>query len=202
MIERITAKTRRRKGIGHLMIWCSLIFLAACSSPVIPKPEGYFRIDFPEKSYRRFDSIYPYTFEIPPYARVIPDRDPQAEPFWCNLDFPRYHGRLHLSYKSVHGNLNQYLEDCRSMVNKHIPKADAIEEEVFHYPDRKVSGSVFRIQGVSTASAYQFFLTDSSQHFLRGALYFSARPNNDSLSPVIDFIGKDIDHLIQTLRWK
>jgi gliding motility-associated lipoprotein GldD len=63
-------------------------------------------------------------------------------------------------------------------------------------------GLVYRIEGKEVASPFQFWVSDSSTHFLRGALYFSVRPNNDSLEPVINFIVKDIDHLLSTLEWR
>jgi hypothetical protein len=52
------------------------------------------------------------------------------------------------------------------------------------------------------ATAHQFFLTDSTKHFLRGALYFDATPNEDSLRPVNAFLQAEMKHLIQTFRWK
>jgi hypothetical protein len=45
-------------------------------------------------------------------------------------------------------------------------------------------------------------MTDTSKNFIRGALYFYASPNADSVKPVVDFIQTDIDHLISTFRWK
>jgi gliding motility-associated lipoprotein GldD len=168
----------------------------------IPKPRGYFRIDLPEKQYRRFDSTCPYTFDYPVYSHIAPDPDPKAEPCWINLEFPRFHGTLHLSYKKVKNNLYQYFEDAHSFVSKHIPKADQIIPRNISIDSSRVWGLVYDIEGSGVASTYQFCVTDSSRHFLRGALYFSVVPNNDSLSPVLDFIKKDVDHLVETLKWK
>lgn len=85
---------------------------------------------------------------------------------------------------------------------KHIPKADAIEDSLVYRPEAHVYGLLYDIEGSKAASSCQFFVTDSSSHFLRGALYFNTSPNNDSLSPVIGFIRKDILHLLETFRWK
>ena len=173
-----------------------------CNEDYTPKPRGYFRIDFPEHEYIRFDTTYPYTFEYPIYAKIIPDTRPSSEPFWINIDFPQYQGRIHISYKSVKGNLNVFLEDSRTFVVKHIPKADAINDSLIYRPEDQVYGLVYYIEGVQAASPCQFFVTDSTEHFLRGALYFNVPPNNDSLAPVIDFIREDIRHILRTFRWK
>jgi gliding motility-associated lipoprotein GldD len=115
---------------------------------------------------------------------------------------PQFEATLHFSYKIIDGNLASYLEDSHTLVSKHIPKADAIYDSLIIDPQRNVYGLTYRIIGSEAASPYQFFLTDSSKHFLRGALYFNTIPNNDSLQPVIDFIVDDIEHIINTLQWK
>jgi gliding motility-associated lipoprotein GldD len=160
------------------------------------------RIDLPEKHYRLFDSIQPYRFEYPAYASVLTDDRPGSEPYWINLDFPGFKGRLHLSYKVIEDNLDQYLEDSRTFVIKHIPKADAIDDSLIYRPVDRVFGIIYYISGSEAASPCQFVVTDSTEHFMRGALYFNFVPNNDSLQPVIEFIEEDIRHLIATLRWK
>lgn len=183
-----------------------LIFLAviaiSCSSDYSPKPSGYFRIDLPEKKYQPFDTLFPFYFEYPVYARIL--RDPQApdEPYWINVDFPRFHGRIHMSYKVVNGNLAEYLEDSRTLALKHMSKSTGITEQVVNIPGKKVYGLIYNIEGIGAASSCQFYLTDSTRNFVRGALYFSVSPNNDSLAPVIAFIESDINHMVETFRWK
>jgi gliding motility-associated lipoprotein GldD len=181
----------------------TLIILATgCDNDYYPKPRGYFRIDLPEKSYVVFDTTFPYSFEFPVYAKIIPDTDPHAEPYWINIWFPQFKGTLHLSYKKINGNLTNYLEDTRTMVMKHIPKASSIDDKAYENPRKKVYGLTYTISGVAAASPYQFYLTDSTTNFIRGALYFNTTPNNDSLAPVIDFLKEDINHLIETFEWK
>lgn len=181
----------------------SIFLLSSCdSTPFTPKPRGYFRIDFPEKQYVLLDSIYPYSFEYPAYATLKPDLHSPNEKYWINLQFEPYRATLHLSYKQIDANLIDYLEDAHTLVTKHIPKADAIYDSLIVDRERNVFGLTYEIEGSGAASPYQFFLTDSTEHFLRGALYFNTIPNNDSLEPVIDFIQQDVEHLIETLRWK
>lgn len=166
-----------------------------------PKPRGYFRINFPEKKYRLYDSICPYTFEIPVYAAMNQDKHNGAEPCWLNLEFPKYRATVHLSYKTVNNDIGKYLEDAHQFANKHQVKATGLDEIAVMRDSAKVYGLVFDIAG-NTASAVQFYLTDSTHHFLRGALYFNSVPNIDSLRIVVDFIKKDILHLINTTHWK
>ena len=179
-----------------------LLLAAGCSADHTPKPRGYYRIDFPEHTYQPFDKAFPYAFEYPAYAQVVPDTNPLAEPYWVNVTWPRYRAQLHLSYKPVHGNLGGYLEDSRTMVNKHIQKANAITQQEYIDTVRNVYGLTYAIKGSDAASPFQFYLTDSTAHFVRAALYFDVVPNNDSLEPVIAFLKEDISHMIATFRWK
>ncbi len=195
----------RQSKIFSLFLFISIIGLVvSCrNDDYVPKPRGYFRIDLPEKSYRAFDSTFPYRFEYPVYAKIAFDKYTIKEQYWMNVDFQRFKGKIHLSYKDLKKtDLAKLIEDSRTMVYKHAPKATGIRESVIDHNDRKIYGMAYSIEGNEAASPFQFYVTDSTNHFLRGALYFAAVPNNDSLQPVIDFIINDIDHFIATLNWK
>jgi len=186
----------------YITLSLSLFFvLSSCGHDPIPKPRGYFRIDLPEKQYVMLDSIYPYKFSYPVYGRIVQDNSRGTEKYWINIEFRKNNAKIHLSYKRINNNLDELIEDSRNLVDKHIVKADAINEKVFSDVQKKVYGSLFDIKG-NAASPYQFYLTDSTRHFLRGALYFQVQPNKDSLTPVIDFFKKDIVYLIESLEWK
>jgi gliding motility-associated lipoprotein GldD len=178
------------------------MLLVSCSESYSPKPRGYYRIDLPQHAYQVFNSDCPYTFEYPSYASVEADSSKLAEPFWINIRYAPFHATLHFSYKAVQGNLAKYLDDAHTLVNKHIPKANAIGQKEFSNPTVRVYGLVYDIRGADAASPCQFYLTDSTSNFVRGALYFNHVPNNDSLAPVIDFLKADIEHMISTFRWK
>ncbi len=179
-----------------------ILLVSSCSDNYTPKPRGYFRIDLPEHAYRAFDSAFPYTFEYPEYAEITADSSKMAEPFWINIQYKRFNATLHFSYKVIRGNLPRYLDDAHALVNKHIPKANAITQREFVDRPNHVYGLVYDIRGTDAASPYQFYLTDSISKFVRGALYFNQAPNNDSLAPVIESIKTDITHMITTFRWK
>ncbi|MCD4736377.1 MAG: gliding motility lipoprotein GldD [Bacteroidales bacterium] len=184
-----------------LRLFVVFIALLGCGGEYYPKPRGYLRIDLPEKIYQKYDSLAPYAFEYPEYSKILSDRN-DREMYWMDIYMPAFKGKIHLSYKAVNNNLNNYVEDARTLVMKHVPKADAIIQKQFIFPDRKVFGIIYTIEGTNAASPVQFYATDSSNHFLRGALYFNVLPNNDSLAPVIDFIYTDIEKMLETLYWK
>ena len=178
------------------------LFLFSCSDSYTPKPRGFFRIALPAHEYRPLDPVYPYSFEYPVYSVISADNSKIAEPWWINIRFPRFNATLHLSYKRVDKNLDQYLNDAHTMVNKHIPKANSITQRAFTDPENRVYGLEYVIRGADAASPYQFYVTDSTRNFVRGALYFDLVPNNDSLAPVIDFLISDLQHLIGTFKWR
>jgi gliding motility-associated lipoprotein GldD len=187
-----------------LAINLSVFVIMACTdSSNMPKPEGYFRIDLPEHKFQQFDSTFPYAFDYSTHARLVFDDHPQSEPYWLNIHYPDFNATLHLSYKDL-GKFSLYnlKEDARNFVFRHAPKAQGIQESVVTLPHIDVYGMVYFIRGKDAASPFQFYVTDSTSHFIRGALYFNLTPNNDSLKPVIDFIVDDIDHTLSSIRWK
>ncbi|OLY94108.1 gliding motility-associated lipoprotein GldD [Cnuella takakiae] len=194
-------------GIRFLMFFSCVLFLLACNSDYTPKPRGYFKIGMPDKRYQTFNQQgYPYTFQYPAYGVVVKDstffESRPENPYWINIDFPQFGGRIHISYKEVEpNNFDSLVNDAFTLSYKqHTYKASAIEPEPFVTP-KGLSGVFFNLKG-NTATASQFFITDSTRHFLRGALYFSATPNADSLQPVNDFLRRDLQQLINTLEWK
>jgi len=186
------------------LLFLSILFfgLFSCEQAYTPKPRGYFRIDLPEKEYISFDTSFPYSFEYPVYSNISGDPQSPNEKYWTNLNYPQFKATVHISYKPVTNNLATYLEDAHTLVTKHIAKADAISDSLIYDRNRNLFGLAYTLEGNGAASPYQFFLTDSSTNFVRGALYFNTVPNNDSLEPVISFIKEDILHMIDTFKWK
>lgn len=184
-----------------LALFIIISLFMSCDGEYFPKPRGFYRIDFPNHEYQRYDSVCPYTFDYPIYSVVVDDTSAGAEPCWFNIEFKKMNAKVYMSYKTGKDNINGYIEDSYNMVYKHTIKADAINERVFADSNKKVYGVLYEIKG-NAASSLQFFVTDSIQHFLRGALYFNSVPNKDSLKPVIEFIKPDIIRLIESVEWK
>lgn len=196
-----------KSRIFCLIAICILNTSCGDNSIAVQKPRGYFKIDLPQKKYQAFDKPgFPYSFEYPVYGNIIQDSlffDQKAEnPYWINIDFPQFNGRIHISYKDIGTHkFDSLVNDAFTMSYKqHTYKASAIQSEAFFTPNN-VSGIYFTLKG-NAATANQFFATDSTKHFLRGALYFNAIPNEDSLKPVNNFLKEDLRHLISTLKWK
>lgn len=185
---------------------CFSLLLTNCDDDeavYIPKPKGYMHQTFPEKKYLNFDTTCPYRFDYPSYSLVVLDKRKTAEPCWLNIVYPKYNAVLYISYKTINStkDLNTYIEENRNYTIKHQVKATSIKEQIISDKTNKKYGMVYSVGG-NTASACQFFLTDSTKHFVRASLYFNTKPNADSLAPTLDFIKKDIDYFIETLRWK
>ena len=180
--------------------------IVSCNSDYTPKPRGYFKIHFPEKKYQVFNKPeYPYSFEYPVYANVVKDSsffgEATENPWWINVDFPQFNGRVYVSYKDIGKNkFDKLIKDAFTMTNKHTMKAYSIDDSLIKTPNN-VHGVFFKVGG-NVATANQFFLTDTTRHFLRGALYFDATPNEDSLGIVNRFLMEDVKHMINSFKWK
>lgn len=177
-----------------------LVGVAACRKHYTPKPKGYPRIDLPAHAYASYRSDCSFRFDLPIYATIAHDSSRLAEPCWLNIDYPSLRARIHLSYKDVNHNLGKLMEDSRNFVYSHVSKADAIDETLLNFPKHKVYGILYDLSG-NAASSLQFVVTDSTHHFMRGALYFYMEPNYDSLAPAIVFIRADMMRLIESLEW-
>lgn len=185
----------------HLYISLLLLICTACQKHYTPKPYGYFRIDLPEHHYTPYRQTgYPYSFEQNSIAQVKPVSR-EGEKYWIDITYPQYNAIVHCSYKPIRHNLRALTDDAVEFVFSHVTKATAIPERAYNNPEANVSAVVFDLEG-NTATPMQFFLTDSTRHFFRAALYFNNIPNQDSLAPVAAYIKEDMEMLIETFRWQ
>ena len=202
---RNSSRFKVQSSIVHcslFIVYCLLLF--SCQQNYTPKPHTYYRIDFPEKEYRMYDDNCPFTFEYPVYGTLVPDTRPSSEPCWMNINFPKYKGTIYLTYMAIDDNkiFDQLIENEWNMVySKIAQKASAVNERLYNNPEENVYGMMYNIEG-NAASQALFFVTDSVRNWLRGSLYFNARPNHDSLAPVVVFFREDIIALMETVRWK
>jgi gliding motility-associated lipoprotein GldD len=193
----------KRVNITNFLVGCLSGILVACGGDYTPKPKGFNRINLPEQEYKQLPDEYPYTFEMSQSAKIRPDTTLIAEPNWINVLYPKLGANIQLTYKPLNNDpkkLNDLIEDARKLTGKHQIKAYGIEEAEIKTPQGDVA-SVFELTG-EIPSQFQFYVTDSTKHFLRGALYFRTATQNDSLAPVIEFVKKDIIHLLNTLKWQ
>ncbi|WP_430411451.1 gliding motility lipoprotein GldD [Kordia sp.] len=172
------------------------ILLISCGGEVLPKPKAFLSLEYPEANYAKVQSDCPYTFEKNQIATIIPKKN-----CWIDVDYPALNATLHLSYIAIDGNLNKLLEDVQKLTYEHAVKADAIEPTVYENAKQNVYGMVYEVEG-NVASQAQFYVTDSTKHFLTGSLYFNTKPNYDSIYPAVVYIKKDIRTLIESLEWE
>lgn len=170
----------------------------ACKKEIVPRPYGYFRVDLPPNEYAVFDSIVSYDFDISKYAFI------EKHQLNKNIDiyYPIVDGTIYCTYETFNANdFRKVSEESRALAYKHVVRAEAITEHVFVNEEAKVYGILYDFKG-NTASPVQFFLTDSVHQYFRGSLYFNARPNADSIAPMMAFVREDIVRLIETFKWK
>ena len=192
--------------IAFAMMYSLWTMAVSCNSSFTPRPRGYYKINFPEKKYQVFEGAeYPYSFEYPVYAKVVKDStffgEDTENPWWINIDFPQFNGRIYVSYKEIGKNkFDTLVKQAFALTGKHTSRAYSIDDSLLATPNH-VHGVFFTVGG-EVATANQFFLSDSTRHFFRGALYFDATPNADSLGIVNKFLVEDMKHLINTFKWR
>ena len=193
---------KHRMKHQRISLLLGILILTSCKPELLPKPKGYNRIELPEHIYQPLISPFPYYFEYSRFANVLPDSSWLAEDYWIDLHYPEIDASITISYKHVYQNkdtLNGLLRDAFKLTSKHQIKAYAIEESIVRTPSGKTA-VVTELEG-EVPSQFQFFITDSVNHFLRGALYFNTATKNDSLGPSIDYVKVDIMHMLNTLTW-
>lgn len=192
---------------GFLLLF-GLILLACGSREqeedgFAPKPKGYNRIALPPQTYQPLGGDYPYQFDISTAAVVLPDSSPLAEKNWIYLYYPRFDANIQLTYKEIRNDparLKDFIGDAYQLANKHQIRASSVQQQTI--PTRSGrTATLIRLEG-DVPTPFQFYTTDSSTHYLRGAVYFRTATKNDSLTPVIEFLERDALRLLNTLRWK
>lgn len=191
----------------HKIFFLFMMAVFGCNQPYSIKPKGYQQIDLPVKQYQLFsEKEYPYAFEYPTYAVIDKEvrymgKD-KSKDAWLNIKYPQFGATLYLSYNQINTSIriDTLVRDAYVFANNHNSKANFLEDSAFEI-SKNVKGVFFHIGG-DVATAYQFFATDSTRHFLRAALYFETTPNEDSLAPIQQYLLKDMQHMVNTLRWK
>jgi gliding motility-associated lipoprotein GldD len=180
-----------------------MAIITSCDREYLPKPMGYNRLILPETAYQALPDSLPYFFEYSKHAKLLDDSTSISGPFWVEIYYPALKSNIHITYKRLNQNeklLKEFLDDAYTLTAKHQIKAYAIDEVIATTPSGKTA-VIAELDG-EVPSQFQFTITDSTDNFLRGALYFNTKVQNDSLAPAIEYMKKDIMHLINTLQWK
>ncbi len=170
--------------------------LASCSDNYTPRPRAFFKVDLPPKIYERIDVDCNFSFEKPIYSIL----NGINKDCFYDLDFPHQNAVLHITYLPLKDDLLEHIEQSRSFAYKHNMMADAISEREYISSEYNVYGLLYDYDGI-TATSIQFYLTDSLNHFFRGALYFDTEVT-DSILPINNFLKQDIKQIIESFRWE
>lgn len=178
----------------------AVLLLSACEDDYTPKPRGFQRFDFAPVNYVAYKNECGFSCELPDYAVVLPDFTTENKKCWFNIYYQPYNATLHISFDKVKSinELNRLAEDARTLVYKHTIKADEIYET--YVENERLQGMIYELSG-NTATNFQFYVTDSTHNYLRGALYFNVQTNIDSVTPVLNHLKQDVMHMIKTLSW-
>lgn len=173
-----------------------ILFFISCDGDLLPKPKGYLSLSYPKNSYKKLSLERPYSFDVSKYAVTVDEKNN-----WVKIKYPKLKASIDITYRPVENNLRELLIEAEKLVFEHTVKAEQISSNNFLNQDKKVFGTVHEITG-NAASQIQFHATDSTKHFIKGALFFYAKPNYDSILPAVNYIKKDIATIMESLEWK
>lgn len=180
----------------NIFILFIFIIFSSCNSDSLPKPKAYLSLEYPKKEYSKLSLERPYSFDVLEKTIIVDQKNN-----WLKIIYPNIKASIDITYRPVENNLKELLTEAEKLVFKHAVKAEQIIPKDFVNSKKRVFGSLYEITG-NAASQIQFHVTDSTTNFIKGSLYFYAKPNYDSILPAVDYIKKDILHLIETLEWK
>lgn len=177
-------------------ILCISLSIIGCKEDTIPKPKGYLRLEYPLADYYWYNGMCPFSFEANTLSKIEVKTD-------CSMTikYPKMKATIYLTYKPVNNNIDDLLKDTQNLTYKHVIKADVIEEIPYVNNNKKVYGMFYQVGGDAATNA-QFYVTDSTRHFLTGSLYFYAKPNFDSIMPAASYIKNDMQYLMESIEWK
>lgn len=185
-----------KKTIIYLKTTLIIVLVSSCKNEVVPKPASYLRLDYPVAKYVNFESNCPFTFERND-ATIIKEKSNCS----FEINYPKMKATLYLSYKPVNNNIKLLLRDAQKLTYEHVIKADDIIEQPYVNADKKAYGMFYHVNGNAATNA-QFYVTDSTRHFLDCSVYFYAKPNFDSIMPAASYVKNDMQRLMETLKWK
>ena len=173
-----------------------LLLFNACTDDVLPKPRAFLSLEYPDKEYKKLEILRPYSFDVLKNTSIVDDKNN-----WLKIKYPNLKASIDITYRPINNNLKELLTEAEKLVFKHAVKAEQIIPKDFINAKKRTFGSLYEITG-NAASHLQFHVTDSTNNFIKGSLYFYAKPNYDSILPAVAYIKEDILKLVESLEWK
>lgn len=195
--------TNIRLALNSIFGVVLMLLASSCDRDYLPKPLGYNRLDLPKPEYRSLPDSLPYRFEYSKHGTLLPDTSYVRDKYWIEIYYPTIKSNIHITYQPLNGDaklLREFIDDSYTLTAKHQIKAYAINEIITVTPSGKTA-VIAELEG-EVPSQFQFTVTDSAKNFLRGALYFNTKVQNDSLAPAIEYMKRDMMHIINTLEWR
>lgn len=180
----------------YVLIILGFLFLTSCGDEVVVKPKALLHLQYPEPIYVTPKIDCPFYFVYNAQANIKPKNN-----CWLDVVYPNMKATIHLTYRPVDNNIDSLLYDAQKLTYDHTIKASTIYEQPRVDSINKVYGMLYMING-NAATSTQFYVTDSSKHFITGSLYFKSRPNFDSILPAISYIREDIRRIMETIQWQ
>lgn len=190
------------KLILLIILISTLIMSCQEEEKVMPRPIGQMRVEFPKHEYISAETgNCNYLFEIPQSAEITKGMNPNV-PCHKNIIFKDFNAVLYLSYYSLDTNrVLDLIKESRDKVYEHVVKASSIDEIMIKDTSSRVYGILYDIKG-NAATPFQFFITDSTNNFIRASLMFNVQTNYDSLKPMMNYLKVDLENMIKTTQWK
>jgi gliding motility-associated lipoprotein GldD len=157
----------------------------------------------PKPAYQHWDSVLPFVFDYSKHAS-LDFQNKERNLFWVDIYYPSLSAMFKMTCFQVKNNLNNYIREEEELVMFHVDRrmVDDIQYSTVNDPIARVFGRLYELEGKHVATPFKFWLTDSSQYFVKGTLFFDFAPNNDSLAPIIDYLKRDALFMVESWQWR
>jgi len=207
MIYKLQVTSYKRIFFALFLLFCSsaLLLFSCVQKPEVPvpKPKGYFRLTTPEPAYQHWDSILPFSFDYSKHA-TLSFQKKENNIYWIDIYYPELSAMFKMTYYPVKNNLHGLMWDEEQQVMFHVDRmmTDDIQYSTVSDANARVFGTLYELEGKNVATPFKFWLTDSTNNFVKGTLFFHFAPNNDSLAPIIDYLKRDALLMVESWQWK
>ncbi len=178
----------------------SFFILGACKedSP-IPKPPTYLKANLPAHNYHKEVVEDLFSFDVSDLYTLKSSNNCNYNYCEQEIDLGReINGVINLFYKRV-----AHKDSLPSLIN--FSNKEVCIHRTYKifitFKLKRVFGTLFELKG-NVATNYQFYLTDSTENFLRGEVLLNCVPNYDSLRNVLAYIKEDLEVMMNTFEWK